>query len=54
MIVREKFHFIFPTLAAILPNERLKEPSKAASPHVCVKRLALRRLLLGIVTGALP
>jgi hypothetical protein len=54
MIVRENFHFIFLTLAAILPHEWLKEPSKAASPHACVKRLALRRLRLGMVTGALP
>jgi hypothetical protein len=54
MIVREKFHFIFPPSTAILPNEWLKERSNTTYPRKDVKRLALRRLLLGMVTGALP
>jgi hypothetical protein len=54
MILRENFHFIFPSLVATLSNERLKERSKATCPHKYIKRLALRRLLLGMVAGALP
>jgi Na+(H+)/acetate symporter ActP len=54
MIVREKIHFIFRTLVAMLLSERLKEQSKATSPHKYVTRLAQRRLRLGMVTGALP
>jgi hypothetical protein len=54
MIFIEKFHFIFHRLVAMLSNERSKEPSNAVYPHEHVKRLALRRLLWGMVTGALP
>ena len=55
MIFREKFHFIFLPWVAILTNERLKERSKATkNPRKYTKRLALRRLLSGMVTGALP